>query len=58
MKMKPGDHVKNENDIELLELVQTLLNAWFHSDLQDKDNGKINDDTDDLNISKDLLDGD
>ena len=58
MKMKPRDHVKNENDIELLELVQTLLNAWFHSDLQDKDNGKINDDTDDLNISKDLLDGD
>ena len=58
MKMKPGDHVNNENDIELLELVQTLLNAWFHSDLQDKDNGKINDDTDDLNISKDLLDGD
>ena len=58
MRLKPGVHVKNENDTELLDLVETLLSTWFKSDLEDKDSGNNNDDTDELNISEDLLDGD
>ena len=58
MRLKPGVHVENENDTELLDLVETLLSTWFKSDLEDKDSGNNNDDTDELNISEDLLDGD